>query len=174
MMKRFFKFLLVILVCLGMYGCTSNVEPFKIVDISASQLQEKLDNMESFVVIIERDNCPFCEKLAAYVEKTQKEHPGLMLYRIDTTNYGLSMISEEERRLTSNTEDGKILLEMAPYFLYTPSMYVIKDGKPVESGIGYNEVNHSVSLWGLDSEVDFNTAKMEEFWDFLERVENFN
>ena len=50
----------------------------------------------------------------------------------------------------------------------------IKEGKPVESGIGYNEMNHSVSLWGLDSEVDFNTAKMEEFWDFLERTENFS
>lgn len=173
-MKRILKFILVCLVCLGISACTSDVEPFKIVDISASQLQEKMDNMESFVVIIERDNCPFCEKLSEYVEKTKKEHPGLVLYRIDTTDYGLSMISEETRRLTSSTEDGKIILDMAPYFLYTPSMYVIKEGKPVESGIGYNEMNHSVSLWGLDSEVDFNTAKMEEFWDFLERTENFS
>ena len=58
--------------------------------------------------------------------KQKNEHPNLVLYKIDSTDYGFSKISQDSKQLQSSTKDGKILLDMAPYFLYTPTLYVIE------------------------------------------------
>lgn len=137
-------------------------------DITAQELQEMLDKKKDFVVIVEREGCNFCEALDAYIEETKGEHAGLRLYRLDSTDFDLKRETEEDMTLVTDTEEGQILLDMAPYFLYTPSLYIIKDGKAIQAGIGYNDRTHEVSLWDVDSTIDFNTATPQEFWDFLE------
>ena len=169
-MKKIFTLLCAFILCLSLVGCGAKT-PFEIKEISATKLQKKLDNKESFVVIIERENCPFCEALQKYIDKTKDEHPNLILYKIDSTDYGFSKVSSDSKQLKSSTEDGKIILDMAPYFLYTPTLYVIQNGKAKHAGIGYNENDNSISLWDVDSTIDFDNADTQEFWEFLETYE---
>lgn len=169
-MKKIFTLLCAFVLCLSLVGCGAKT-PFEIKEISATKLQKKLDNKESFVVIIERENCPFCEALQKYIDKTKDEHPNLILYKIDSTDYGFSKVSSDSKQLKSSTEDGKIVLDMAPYFLYTPTLYVIQNGKAKHAGIGYNENDNSISLWDVDSTIDFDNADTQEFWEFLETYE---
>ena len=169
-MKKIFTLLCAFVLCLSLVGCGAKT-PFEIKEISATKLQKKLDNKESFVVIIERENCPFCEALQKYIDKTKDEHPNLILYKIDSTDYGFSKVSSDSKQLKSSTEDGKIILDMAPYFLYTPTLYVIQNGKAKHAGIGYNENDNSISLWDVDSTIDFDNADTQEYWEFLETYE---
>lgn len=169
-MKKIFTLLCAFVLCLSLVGCGAKT-PFEIKEILATKLQKKLDNKESFVVIIERENCPFCEALQEYIDKTKDEHPNLILYKIDSTDYGFSKVSADSKQLKSSTEDGKIILDMAPYFLYTPTLYVIQNGKAKHAGIGYNENDNSISLWDVDSTIDFDNADTQEFWEFLETYE---
>ena len=50
-------------------------------------------------------------------------------------------------------------------------MYVIENGKATHAGIGYSEDDHSISLWDVDSTIDFDLADTQEFWEFLETYE---
>lgn len=169
-MKRIFTILCTLVLCIGLVGCSSNT-PFEMKDITATQLQKKLDKKESFVVIVERDNCPYCEAIQKYIKKTKDEHPNLVLYKIDTTEYGFTKMNDGSNQLQSSTKDGKILLDMAPYFLYTPTMYVIQKGEAKHVASGYSETDHTVSLWDVDSVIDFENADTQDFWEFLETYE---
>ena len=72
------------------------------------------------MLIIERENCPYCESLQEYIKQTKDEHPNLVLYKIDSTDYGFSKISQDSKQLQSSTEDGKILFGYGSIFpLYT-------------------------------------------------------
>ena len=59
-MKKIITLLCTFVLCIGLVGCGSKT-PFEIKEISATKLQKKLDNKDSFVLIIERENCPYCE-----------------------------------------------------------------------------------------------------------------
>lgn len=48
---------------------------------------------------------------------------------------------------------------------------MIENGKATHAGIGYSEDDHSISLWDVDSTVDFDLADTQEFWEFLETYE---
>ena len=120
-MKKLLTIFCAFILCIGLVGCSSK-EPFEIKEITATKLQKKLDHKDSFVLIIERENCPYCESLQEY-------------------------------------------------FLYTPTLYVIENGKATHAGIGYSEDDHSISLWDVDSTIDFDLADTQEFWEFLETYE---
>ncbi len=166
-MKKFLSILCTFALLIGLGACSSQ-EPFQREDITAKQLQKKIDKKASFIFMVERDGCAYCKKLNKYIEKTQDEHKGLKVYVLDSTDFGFQKESEESKQLISTTDDGQILLDIAPYFLYTPAIYVIKKGKVDQVGVGYNEQNATVALWDNDSTVDFNSAEYEEFWDFIE------
>ena len=169
-MKKIFTILCAFLLCMGLVGCSPKA-PFEMKEITAKQLQKKLDQKESFVLIVERDNCPYCEAIQAYIKQTKDEHPNLVLYKIDTTRFGFTKINENSMQLQSSTKDGKILLNMAPYFLYTPSLYVIQKGEAKHTATGYNDDDHTVYLWDVDSTIDFENADTQDFWEFLETYE---
>lgn len=166
-MKKFLSILCTFALLIGLVACSSQ-EPFQREDITAKQLQKKIDKKASFIFMVERDGCAYCKKLNKYIEKTQDEHKGLKVYVLDSTDFGFEKENEESKQLISTTDDGQILLDIAPYFLYTPAIYVIKKGKVDQVGVGYNEQNATVALWDNDSTVDFNSAEYEEFWDFIE------
>lgn len=166
-MKRLISFLMVFVLTFSLVGC-SNKEPFTREEISATQLKKKMDDQASFIFMVERDGCAFCKKLNKYIEKTQDEHPGIKVYVLDSTDFGFEKESEDSKTLVSTTKDGNILLNISPYFIYTPAFYVVKKGKVKKVGVGYNEQNATVALWNNASTVDFETAKYEEFWDFIE------
>ena len=80
-MKKIITLLCTFVLCIGLVGCGSKT-PFEIKEISATKLQKKLDNKDSFVLIIERENCPYCESLQEYIDKTKDEHPNLVYIRL--------------------------------------------------------------------------------------------
>ena len=107
-MKKIITLLCTFVLCIGLVGCGSKT-PFEIKGISATKLQKKLDNKDSFVLIIERENCPYCEALQEYIDKTKDEHPNLVLYKIDSTDYGFSKISQD-------SSSYKVLQKMERFF----------------------------------------------------------
>ncbi len=148
-------------------GCSSQ-DPYEQEEISATQLQDKLDDQEDFILLVERDGCTYCEKLNEYIEETKDEHDGIKVYLLDSTDFDFDADSEDEDKLVSNTDDGNILLNMAPYFKYTPAIYVIDDGQVKTTGIGFSDTNGTISIWDNESLIDFNQAESEDFWDFIE------
>lgn len=169
-MKKILTILCASILCLSLFGCQQKT-PFQEKSLTASQLQKKIDKKQSFIVIVERENCPYCEALNKYIKETKDEHPNLVLYKIDTTKYGFTKKDEDSKQLTSSTKEGKTFLNIVPYFYYTPTLYVIQKGKPKHAGIGYDEQTKSISLWDVDSPIDFDSADTQEFWEFLETYE---
>ena len=163
--KKLFSIVFLSILC---FGCSMSQEAFKEINVSAQELQEKLEAKEDFVLIIEREGCSYCEAIDSYMETTKEEHPGVVLYRLDITDFDLMRKEEGDMTLVSESEEGQILLDMAPYFLYTPTLYIIEEGKAVQAGIGYNEATKEVSLWDVDSTIDFDKAEGQEFWSFVE------
>ena len=51
----------------------------------------------------------------------------------------------------------------------SPAIYRYENGKSDEAAIGYNVVTEEISLWNTTSTIDFDTAKTEGLWEFLER-----
>lgn len=167
MKKICFKLCACVMIMAVLVACSSGKDPFEKKAITAFELQEKLDNKESFVLMIEKENCPFCESIDEYLEQTKKEHPGVVIYTLDTSEFAFQR--QEDGKLKSDTEEGKILLDMAPYFLYTPTIYKVTEGVASDVGIGFDETSGAVSLWDLDSMVDFETAESMNVWEFIEK-----
>lgn len=141
--------------------------PFEIIPIDLAQLQTMMDDKETFVLLVERDNCPFCAALNAYLEETKADHTDMVVYELDTTDYHLMREQAGDMTLVSDTADGQGFLGLFPYFLYTPSLYQIKEGRPVMAGLGYDETKGSVSLWDVDSSIDWAQAKAVNVWGFI-------
>ena len=148
-------------------GCSSQT-PFEIKDITMSEAASMMDEKQTFVLLFERDNCPFCNALNEYIEKTKGEHPNLTVYKVDPTSFELYREKEGDMTLISNTEDGSLLLERFPYYLYTPAIYQIKDGEPVRVGVGFDDSKGSVSIWDTTSTINWDEAKTEDVWSYIE------
>ncbi|MBQ0064710.1 MAG: thioredoxin family protein [Firmicutes bacterium] len=148
-------------------GCVAPKKDYEEVEITFEQLQEKIENKETFVVEIYREHCPFCEKVTNFVEETKQEHPNVVLYRIDCTEWKLQN-NEDGTALISETDVGKDFLKQFPGFFYTPTFYAFKNGEALVSAIGFNDFTCDVSLWDVDSVVDFDTADLEYYWNFIE------
>lgn len=151
-------------------GCAEEKKPFQIVEISMSDFESMMEQGKTFPLLIEREGCTFCAAMNDYIESTKNEHPGLTVYKIDATDYDLYRDDPEAKTLLSSTEDGKRLLEIFPFYLYTPVIYAIEEGKPVSGGFGYDEAKHTVSLWNLSSTVDWTLARPVYVWDYFEQA----
>lgn len=163
-----FKKVVSLLLCCTFFlsGCVQNKE-YEEIEITYEELQEKINNKETFVVEVYRENCPFCEKVANYVEETKQEHPNVVLYRLDCTDWELKT-SEDGESLLADSETGKKFLEAYPGFYYTPTFYAFKDGEALTTAVGFSELSVSVSIWNVQTVVDFTEADMQDFWDFIE------
>lgn len=167
MIKTWIKICMCAMVAVSLVACGTKQE-FTEKEISATEFKEKIDNKESFVIMLERDNCPYCEAIDEYIEQTKQEHDGVTLYMLDVTDFELSRESEDATTLISTSEDGQLLLEVVPYFLYTPTIYRVKDGNVEMAGIGFDDVEKTVSQWGVNSTIDFDVADSVDLWEFIE------
>lgn len=149
-------------------GACASGQPFEIKDISMKEASQMMDDKETFVLLFERDNCPFCAALNDYIEKTKSEHPNLVVYKVDVTDFELYREQEGDMTLISENEQGKELLKRFPYYLYTPALYLIKDGKPVQAALGFDENNGTVSLWDVNSTIQWDQAAQEDVWKVIE------
>ncbi len=167
--KRLIKIFAAFCLTLTFAACAGEQRaPFEIRDITMDEVAQKMDGGETFTLLVERDNCPFCAALNEYMEETKDEHPGITVYRLDTTDFELFREQEGDMTLISTTDQGQAFLSRFPYFLYTPAIYRIQDGKPIDVGVGYDESRQAVSLWNVDTTIDWNQSKPIGVWEFLE------
>ncbi|MCF0105994.1 MAG: hypothetical protein HUJ53_04480 [Holdemanella sp.] len=163
-MKKLISLFCAICLCFSLSACAKT--PYEEVAIDATQLKEKIDNKETFVFMVIRDNCPYCDSLYKYIEVSKNEHPNLVIYLLDCSKFELG--KNEDGTLNSSTEEGKYLLSIAPYFKYTPTIYKVEEGIITITGVGFNEGTNCVSLWPNDSVIDFGLANTENYWEFIQ------
>lgn len=166
-MKKIINVLLACLLGFSIVACSSE-DAFKEEDITMDEILEKMDAKEDFVVIVERDGCTFCEAIQEYIEESKDEHPGITLYKLDTTDFELQKETEESTTLVSTTTDGKNFLKIAPYFYYTPTIYKFTNGEITDCGVGFSKSLKTINLWDLDSTPDLENADTQDFWKFIE------
>ena len=162
-MKKMITFICSLVLCFSLIGCAKT--PYKETMIDTEQLKEKMENKDTFVFMVIRDNCPFCESLYQYIEVSQNENPNLEIYKIDCTDFDFT--KNEDGTLNSNTEQGQYLLSLAPYFKYTPTIYQVENGEIKMTGVGFNESTNCVSVWPNTSVIDFNQANEMNYWEFI-------
>lgn len=141
---------------------------FKEVDVSAHEVESMIEKKESFKLLVEKENCPFCEQLNAYLDEN-KAGQSVTVYRIDTTNFEFMRTNAEDTTLVSDTEEGQTFLKLFPYFLYTPTIYTIEEGKVIDAAIGFNGDHDTMSLWNVDSSIDWDKAEEIGVWEYLEK-----
>lgn len=168
-LKRAISSLVVLFLGLFMIAGCSSQKPFETKDVSMSEAAQMMDEGQTFVLLFERDNCPFCSAMNEYIEKTKKEHPGLTVWKVDATSFEMYRENEGDMTLISNTDDGKALLSRFPYYLYTPAIYLIKDGVPESVGVGFDESKGTVSVWDTNSTIQWDQSKPEDLWTFIEK-----
>lgn len=164
---KFIKLLFTFLLVCSCVACTKEeVTPYQQIPITTSELKEKLENKETFNFMVIRENCDHCEALERYIDITEQENPNIVLYTLDSTDFDFYRDNPDDL-LSARTDEGTYLLTICPYFLYTPSIYIIEDGEIVTTGIGFNDLNKCISVWDNESLVDFDTAQEIEFWQFI-------
>ena len=67
-MKKIKLLIIPILIILLFSGCNSSS---KMKDLSYSKLIEKLDNKETFFFVVEKEECPYCEKYIQEMEEVR-------------------------------------------------------------------------------------------------------
>ena len=150
-------------------GCSSPKTPFEIKDITVQKMKEKMDKQESFLFVVVRENCPYCEQLEEYIEKSKQEHPELVIYRLDATDFELYKENDEATQLHAKAQQGIEFLDLAPFFFYTPTFYAVEDGVIRSSAVGFEPDTLVVNVWErLDQVVDFDKAEKEDVWDYIE------
>lgn len=150
-------------------ACTTKRSEFTITDVTVQDVRDMAEDGDTFLLLVEREGCEFCQAMNDYIEETKGDHPDVHLFCLDTTDFDLVKENAEDKTLVSSTEEGKEWLKLQPYFLYTPAIYRYENGKSDEAAIGYNVVTEEISLWNTTSTIDFDTAKTEGLWEFLER-----
>lgn len=157
--KWILAFVFCIAVSLGSFllqGCSSS--GLKIVNITMEEVIAKMDAKETFALLVEKENCPFCDQLHKYIEATKKDQPDMVVYQLDTTPFDLKRVNKDDNTLVSDVEEGKEFLKRFPYFLYTPSAYILKDGQPILMAAGFNQEKGCMFAWNVDSTIDLNIA----------------
>ena len=168
-MKKWLKMILTCALFFTMSACV-NKEEFEEIPTTMAEVQTMLDGQEDFILLVERENCPFCEKLHDYINETKREHNDTKVYVLDTTNYKFKKETPESKTLMADTEEGTLFLESFPYFMYTPSIYIISSGEAVSVASGFDAITKEVSVWDVDSVIDFDKANNKNVWQYMEEV----
>ena len=165
-MKKWIKVCLVCIMTITLFGCSKPKE-FEQVQVKVDEVHDMMEKQEDFILLVERENCPFCEELQDFIKESKQEHNDIKIYTLDTTNF---KFKKEDGKLTSETEEGKSFLQMFPNFLYTPSIYTILSGEAVEVGVGFDAATQQISIWDVDSVIDFDRADTKNVWLYIEEA----
>ena len=77
---------LTIIVCLGVFfiGKGFNKEESLVYELNINELRKKIDNQDTFILIIEREGCSQCESYLPVVKKVSKKY-SIAFYTIDNS-----------------------------------------------------------------------------------------
>lgn len=121
-------------------GCSSAKEKGgKVYDVTASEAVKKIENKESFVLIVSLDTCPHCEDLKEELKKNVADQ-GVSFYRVELKSEDTTTLYSDIDMLEKHlTNPSKI-----------PHIYIIENGKEKKESEGYDGENP------------------DEFWNFIE------
>lgn len=102
-------------------GCKANQEsskPGTIKEINIDKMVEKIEDEDTFVVMITQSNCEYCKDFHELLDNWLPTH-NLTIYEV---------ILDHEENATPNDNLAR-LRPYFPNFKYTPSVYYVKDGE---------------------------------------------
>lgn len=133
-----------------MTGCSPKE---RLIDINLQQMQEKMKNKETFVLVFTQPECGYCKAFKKMLDTYLPDH--------DVTIYDFSI----DREILTDKELEKLLADIRVYFpdmTGTPDLYYIKDGKIVDQfDIEKNDLskeedfNAWVDKYELNKDVDY-------------------
>ena len=104
-----------------------DVSMFK--SINASQFEEAFNSSSIKVIYMGRSTCSYCVKFLPNLQKAQKEYGYKTLYLDITT-----VSEDDQKKIVALDEDF-----FNENYGVTPTVILVKDGKIVDSHIGYSE-----------------------------------
>lgn len=139
------KILLAFVCLLAFTACSSTEKKGKIEYTSIAAAFEKMDNKDSFILLISKDTCSHCEEMNDMFDDTLKDH--------DTVIYNVKI--DESSEEAYNADIAK-LEERLDKPNRTPHTYYIEDGAVKDELVG------------------FSADKPTKFWDWVKelKIEN--
>ena len=134
-MKKYLCIAMCVLTLL-MTGCSPKE---RLIDINLQQMQEKMKNKETFVLVFTQPECGYCKAFKTMLDTYLPDH--------DVTIYDLSI----DKEILTDEELKKLLADIPVYFpdmTATPDLYYVKDGKIVD--------HFDIDKNDLSKEEDFN------------------
>ncbi len=128
--KLFLITFLIVILGISLVIIFVNKDDSKLNYISVSELQEKINNKESFMLVVSQTGCPHCEQYLPELESALKEY-NFPAFVINLTNL--------------NSEDAKTFSNMVKV-TGTPTSIFYKNGEETTS---LNRINGSVSKSNL-------------------------
>lgn len=117
-MKKIFKSIAVLVFFITLSGCSSSSDSINY--IQPTEVFQKIENKESFVLVIGKESCSACQSYKDTVVEFQKEHPDTLVY-VD-----LEKVKDADGK--SAEELSNDLYNKLRYSA-TPTTYVFKDGE---------------------------------------------
>lgn len=119
---RIKKILLCLLLSFCIFACsdkeyTRSTKAGKVIDITLSEMEEKISNEETFAVAFVTTYCNYCLQFHSIFNEYIKNHE-VILYQV---------VLDEE--ITSEEENLAIILKYFPEFYSTPGIFYVEDGE---------------------------------------------
>lgn len=104
-----------------------------LIDIDLNSISEKIENKESFVLFIGKEDCPACDEIYPKIEKDILEKKEIMYYyEINDANRDKSLA---------------VLLDIFPELKFVPYISFVKDGKEIKNILLGGESDNLTELW---------------------------
>lgn len=104
---------------------TKDMHDVEIIELNLEELEAKINNNETFVFIISKNNCNYCNELITMLKQTNKKTIEDLYYlEYDNSNRD-SVISTVEEKLNKITA--------------VPTTFIIKNGQVIDKMTGYIE-----------------------------------
>lgn len=116
---------IVFLICLCLIACKASVRRSDIAEISFENFEERMDNNQSFITIIGRNDCINCVELEKLLKNTDID--------IATEIVLLKYTSEEKEMFLKKVNQYFTNIEMIPYYAY------IEKGEIAITDQGYSQ-----------------------------------
>lgn len=107
----------------------------KIEYASIDRVFEKMDQKDTFILLISRESCSHCEALKTMLDDTLKDHD-VVLYTVQLDESSEEATKKDKERLGERFEDANL----------TPHVFYIEKGKVKDDLLGYTE-NHPEQFW---------------------------
>lgn len=125
------KKIIVTMLCsmLVLVGCSSS-KGGKVVEISVDEALQKIENKDTFILMVTRTKCEYCDMMHEMLDKTINDHATII--------YNVVMDDSDDATLEA---DVTKLEEKVAQPGRTPHIYYVLDGVSTEEIVGFNEKN---------------------------------